>query len=448
MADLLIVLGLSGIVFGVVNLIRPLGSFAFTNRRQTGVAFGVSFLLMMAGGAAASPDATPQEVAVDQTTSTHGAESTTSLTKATTTTSEPVTTSTELMATMTAKPGSVSTSPPVAGPSGDPSGPWPPDADEATIVAIIDGDTISVLLANGSTEKLRLIGINTSETGECFADEAASVLAALTPAGSKVGLTSDQTDRDQFDRLLRYVWVGGMSVNEEMVRRGAAIARRYAPDVRYADRLEAAQQEASALLLGLWGPSVCGPASDATLEIVEIYFDAPGDDNNNLHGEWVSIRNGGANVADLTGWTLKDESASHRYGFPAAFILSAGEAVTIYTGCGDDFGTDLYWCNTGSAVWNNDGDTAFLLDANGNTHDSLSYAPATTTSLAPLTTTTAKAATTTAASQNCDPSYPTVCIPSPPPDLDCGEISHRRFQVVGSDPHGFDGDNDGIGCES
>lgn len=49
---------------------------------------------------------------------------------------------------------------------------------------------------------------------------------------------------------------------------------------------------------------------------------------------------------------------------------------------------------------------------------------------------------------NCDPSYPTVCIPRYPPDLDCGDISFRRFQVVGSDPHGFDRDNDGIGCES
>ncbi len=49
--------------------------------------------------------------------------------------------------------------------------------------------------------------------------------------------------------------------------------------------------------------------------------------------------------------------------------------------------------------------------------------------------------------QNCHPSYPTVCIPGGP-DLDCGEITFRRFTVVGSDPHGFDGDNDGVGCES
>ncbi len=51
------------------------------------------------------------------------------------------------------------------------------------------------------------------------------------------------------------------------------------------------------------------------------------------------------------------------------------------------------------------------------------------------------------APSNCDPSYPTVCIPPPPPDLDCGDIPYRRFAVVGSDPHRFDGDDDGVGCE-
>lgn len=47
----------------------------------------------------------------------------------------------------------------------------------------------------------------------------------------------------------------------------------------------------------------------------------------------------------------------------------------------------------------------------------------------------------------CDPSYPDVCIAPYPPDLDCKQISYRRFTVIGSDPHGFDSDGDGIGCE-
>jgi outer membrane biosynthesis protein TonB len=49
---------------------------------------------------------------------------------------------------------------------------------------------------------------------------------------------------------------------------------------------------------------------------------------------------------------------------------------------------------------------------------------------------------------NCDPSYPTVCIPPAPPDLDCGDVPYDHFQVVGADPHGFDNDHDGVGCES
>lgn len=49
--------------------------------------------------------------------------------------------------------------------------------------------------------------------------------------------------------------------------------------------------------------------------------------------------------------------------------------------------------------------------------------------------------------QQCDPSYPDFCIPPGAADLDCGDIQYRRFRVVGNDPHGFDGDGDGIGCE-
>jgi micrococcal nuclease len=52
------------------------------------------------------------------------------------------------------------------------------------------------------------------------------------------------------------------------------------------------------------------------------------------------------------------------------------------------------------------------------------------------------------ASRSCDPSYPTVCIPPPPPDRDCKDVPYRNFPVVGADPHRFDGNRDGRGCES
>jgi micrococcal nuclease len=53
---------------------------------------------------------------------------------------------------------------------------------------------------------------------------------------------------------------------------------------------------------------------------------------------------------------------------------------------------------------------------------------------------------------DCDPSYPEVCIPSPPPDLDCGEIrdqyGYENIRVLQPDPHRLDRERDGVGCES
>ena len=70
-------------------------------------------------------------------------------------------------------------------------------------------------------------------------------------------------------------------------------------------------------------------------------------------------------------------------------------------------------------------------------------------------TTTAEVTTTPAPAPvvgNCAASYPTVCIAPPPPDLDCKDVPYRRFtvrwDVADPDPQGFDGDRDGIGCES
>ena len=48
---------------------------------------------------------------------------------------------------------------------------------------------------------------------------------------------------------------------------------------------------------------------------------------------------------------------------------------------------------------------------------------------------------------SCDPSYPDFCIPPSPPDLDCNDIPQKSFTVIGSDPHRFDINGDGIGCE-
>jgi micrococcal nuclease len=53
----------------------------------------------------------------------------------------------------------------------------------------------------------------------------------------------------------------------------------------------------------------------------------------------------------------------------------------------------------------------------------------------------------TAPDAGCDASYPGVCIPSPPPDLDCSDVEERAFRVERDDPHNFDGDGNRLGCE-
>jgi hypothetical protein len=78
----------------------------------------------------------------------------------------------------------------------------------------------------------------------------------------------------------------------------------------------------------------------------------------------------------------------------------------------------------------------------------MSITPPTLAVTATATTTTVVSSSSSSSSgSECDPSYPDVCIPSPPPDLACSDISERRFEVVGSDPHALDGDNNGIACE-
>ncbi len=231
------------------------------------------------------------------------------------------------------------------------------------VISITDGDTFRAMVY-GRSEPVRLIGINAPEGGECLADEATAFLASLIEAQT-VTLTVDVSDRDRFDRLLRHVWVGEVLVGEAVVRAGYAVARRYEPDTSLAAVLEAAQIEAQAAQTGMWAPGACGTTISVDIAIDAYVYDAPGNDNQNLNGEWVRLRNTGPTPLVMTGWALKDESASHRFVFPTGFTLPAHERVTVYSGCGSNTLIDLYWCNTGSAVWNNSGDTIFMLDPNG-----------------------------------------------------------------------------------
>jgi micrococcal nuclease len=133
----------------------------------------------------------------------------------------------------------------------------------ARVVRIVDGDTIVVDRGNGD-ERLRYVGIDAPEsvkpgTPVAFMGHEASAANAALVAGREVVLERDVSDRDRFDRLLRYVWLregdAWLLVNLELVRQGYASAVSFPPDVRLQDALRAAEQVARYSGLGLWGPA-------------------------------------------------------------------------------------------------------------------------------------------------------------------------------------------------
>ncbi len=260
-----------------------------------------------------------------------------------------------------------------------------PGVGQSAIAAVLDGDTVKVEGTDGQFT-VRLIGINAPEKGECYADRATAALQSLV-AGRPVSLTADVSDVDQFGRKLRFVDVGssgGLSVGSSvgssgevdvgamLIRGGFALSRRYPPDVSRSDEYDQLQAGAQAAGAGLWAVDACGSnATKASIGITQ-HANAAGDDNKNLNDEWVRFTNNGDSPVNFRGWVVADESASHRYSF-GDFILGVGASVTLYTGCGPDAQASRYWCNVGSAVWNNAGDTVFLRNSTGNIVASLKY---------------------------------------------------------------------------
>jgi micrococcal nuclease len=125
------------------------------------------------------------------------------------------------------------------------------------VLGVVDGDTIDVQI-NGDSRRVRYIGVNAPETVhptrgvECFGAEASAYNRALV-SGQSVRLEKDMSETDQYGRLLRYVYVDEVLVNEALVAEGYANVSTYPPDVRYTDRFRAAEAAARAAGKGLWG---------------------------------------------------------------------------------------------------------------------------------------------------------------------------------------------------
>lgn len=262
---------------------------------------------------------------------------------------------------------------------------------QAVVTHVIDGDTVDVRFADGSTDTVRLLGIDSPEVDgrnqpdefegvpdddagrRCLATAArrATAFVERHVAGATVTVVVDEAAdrRDRYDRLLAYVVLeNGTDLNYRLVESGNA--RVYDSTFARSDRFYAAEAEAQAAGSGLWqcrDPDSADWQSprgrSSPLRVVSVNADAAGDDHANLDDEYVTFRNAGEEPLDLTGWTVSDE-AGHAYRFPEGFTLEPGATVTLHTGAGRDTEDALYWGSEG-AVWNNDGDTVVVTNATG-----------------------------------------------------------------------------------
>jgi micrococcal nuclease len=136
-------------------------------------------------------------------------------------------------------------------------------AGQATVVRVVDGDTIVVRI-DGHDEDVRLIGVDTPEEKkpdtpvECYAREAAARTSALLPTGTIVRLERDREPRDRYGRLLAYVSrvADGLSIEADLLQGGFAGTLTIAPNTARASEYAAMVNTARRLGVGLW--SACG----------------------------------------------------------------------------------------------------------------------------------------------------------------------------------------------
>ena len=136
--------------------------------------------------------------------------------------------------------------------------------DTFLVTRVIDGDTIE--LENGQV--VRYIGVDTPEytsKNECYGFEATNFNRELVE-NKRVTLLKDVSETDRYGRLLRYVYVENIFVNDYLVRQGYANVSSYPPDVKYQSQFREAEKAARKNNRGLW--SFCGKTAITSQEVV------------------------------------------------------------------------------------------------------------------------------------------------------------------------------------
>ncbi|MEM9564311.1 MAG: lamin tail domain-containing protein [Actinomycetota bacterium] len=229
----------------------------------------------------------------------------------------------------------------------------------ADVVRLSDGDS-GWFLIDGDEVEIRLLGYNAPERFEgdggplsCNGQAAELALADLLADAEAVEAVGDETDR--FGRRLVDLAVDGRSVVDRLVADGRGLATGDDRDGRVA------MWAAADAGRGLWGDE-CGVAAADGLVIERVEADPPGRDEENLNGEVVELVNTGPEAIDLTGWDIRDDSASHRFDLEGT--MGPGERLVIRMGAGRSTPGELF-LDSGTPVWSNRGDTVLVIDPGG-----------------------------------------------------------------------------------
>lgn len=139
--------------------------------------------------------------------------------------------------------------------------------EQVEIVRVVDGDTVVVKFNDGTTEKVRMLLVDTPESvhptkgSQPFGKEASDYTKKMLAEGKKVTLEIGNPERDKYNRLLGYIWVDGMNFNKKLIEEGyARVAYVEPPNTKYSDEFHEAQEQAKKQKLRIW--SIPGYVTD------------------------------------------------------------------------------------------------------------------------------------------------------------------------------------------
>lgn len=255
---------------------------------------------------------------------------------------------------------------------------------------IADGDTIDVDIARDGRgrQPVRITGINAMELrryskypnrrrGACHAVAAAGRLEQLLRRGHlRVRLAAQDPGSRSGHRLRRQVSVriGGrwVDVAQRLVAEGHALFLPNPDEWAWNREYETLAQGAALKRLRLWNPRGCGAGPNRSiLPRVTVNHDAPGDDFENVNGEWARISNPSGARLPLSRWRFRD-SALRFYTFPRSATVPAHGSVLLRVGRGTNGGGTFYWglsapvFETPSYDRRGIGDGGYLFDPRGN----------------------------------------------------------------------------------